>query len=77
MQPQGSHLDFMLPSFTVLELNLLPSFFILGARDVDAKLNAILKPIRRLPIDSTTLQEFKTIFKYLAFVASAAKAPVR
>ena len=48
-----------------------------GARDVDAKLNAILKPIKRLPIDPTTLEEFKTFFKYLAFVASAAKAPVR
>ena len=32
---------------------------------------------KRLPIDPTTLQEFKTFFKYLAFVASAAKAPVR
>ena len=29
------------------------------------------------PIDSNTLEEFKTFFKYLAFVASAAKAPVR
>ena len=28
-------------------------------------------------IDATTLEEFKTIFKYLAFVACAAKAPVR
>ena len=45
--------------------------------EVKAKLNAILKPIQRLPIDPTTLQEFKTFFKYLAFVASAAKAPVR
>ena len=36
-----------------------------------------MKPIQRLPIDPTTLQEFKTFFKYLAFVASAAKAPVR
>ena len=40
-------------------------------------MNAILKPIQRLPIDPTTLEEFKTFFKYLAFVASAAKAPVR
>ena len=28
-------------------------------------------------IDPTTLDEFKTFFKYLAFVACAAKAPVR
>ena len=40
-------------------------------------MNAILKSNQRLPIDPTTLQEFKTFFKYLAFVASAAKAPVR
>ena len=45
--------------------------------EVEAKLNAIMKPIQRLQIDPTTLQEFKTFFKYLAFVASAAKAPVR
>ena len=36
-----------------------------------------MKPIQRVPIDPTTLQEFKTFFKYLAFVACAAKAPVR
>ena len=40
-------------------------------------MNAILKPIQRRTIDPTTLEEFKTFFKYLAFVASAAKAPVR
>ena len=30
-----------------------------------------------LKIDCTTLEEFKSFFKYLAFVACAAKAPVR
>ena len=29
------------------------------------------------PIDATTIEEFKTIFKYLTFVACAAEAPFR
>ena len=36
-----------------------------------------MKQFKHEAIDPTTLEEFKTFFKYLAFVASAAKAPVR
>ena len=67
------YLGFLYQNHNLLQL----SSVILGTEDVDAKLRAIMKPIQRLPIDPTTLQEFKTFFKYLAFVASAAKAPVR
>ena len=48
-----------------------------GIEEVDAKLNAVLAIHQNLSIDPKTLEEFKTIFKYLAFVACAAKAPVR
>ena len=59
------------------KFNFVILFVILGTEDVDTKLSSIMKPNQRLPISPTTLQEFKTFFKYLAFVASAAKAPVR
>ena len=36
-----------------------------------------MKQFKHDAINPTTLEEFKTIFKYLAFVACAAKAPVR
>ena len=44
---------------------------------VDVKLNGAVTQSNHKVIDPTTLEEFKTIFKYLAFVACAAKAPVR
>ena len=50
---------------------------ILGIEEVDPKLNAALTTHSNCPTDPTTIEKFKTIFKYLAFVASAAKAPVR
>ena len=37
----------------------------------------MLDQLEKLAIDSTTLEEFKTFFKYLAFVACAAKAHVK
>jgi hypothetical protein len=40
-------------------------------------LNSIIKQLKKQAIDSNTLEEFKTFFKYLAFVTSAAKAPIR
>ena len=36
-----------------------------------------LKPFQKQKIDPITLKEFKTFFKHLAFVACAAKAPIR
>ena len=41
------------------------------------KIKSVLDQLKKLSIDSTTLEEFKTFFKYLAFVACAAKAPVK
>ena len=41
------------------------------------KIKSVLNQLKELLIDSTTLEEFQTFFKYLAFVACAAKAPVR
>ena len=52
-------------------------FIFLGVDEVDVKLSGAMKRFKRKAIDPTTLEEFKTIFKYLAFVACAAKAPVR
>ena len=40
-------------------------------------MSTIVKELKKQPIDATTLNEFKTYFKYLAFVVSAAKAPVK
>ena len=67
------YLGFLYQNHNLLQL----SSVILGTEDVDAKLRAIMKPMKTVPISPITLQEFKTFFKYLAFVASAAKAPVR
>ena len=36
-----------------------------------------MKKIKPTSIDTSTLEEFKTIFKYLAFVTCAAEAPIR
>ena len=52
------------------------SLTVSGIENVDAKLNDVEK-LPQKPINSTTIDEFKTIFKYLTFVASAAKAPFR
>ena len=44
---------------------------------MDALVQTLLKS-RKTPISKTnTIKEFKMIFKYLAFVACAAKAPIR
>ena len=51
--------------------------YISGVDEVEPKLKAVLEAIMLKPIDSTTLEEFITYFKHLAFVACAAKAPVR
>ena len=64
-------------SFTLLDWKWLILFGISGTDEIDAKLSAITKPIKKLPITRTTLKQFKTYFVYLAFVASAAKASVR
>ena len=53
------------------------NFIFAGTDQVVVKLSGAMKQFSQKPIDSTTLEEFKTIFKYLAFVACAAKAPVR
>ena len=45
--------------------------------EVDVKMNQAMKEFKHEEINLTTLEEFKTFFKYLAFVACAAKAPVR
>ena len=52
-------------------------FFLLGTANVEPKLSNIVKELKKQPIDATTFNEFKTYFKYLAFVISAAKAPVK
>ena len=48
---------------------------------MDDKLNALVQTLlksRKKPISKiNTIKEFKMIFKYLAFVACAAKAPIR
>ena len=48
-----------------------------GIDEVDVKLDGATKQFKLDVIDTSTLDEFKTFFKYLAFVACAAKAPVR
>ena len=48
-----------------------------GTDEVDIKLNMAMNDFKHEIIDPTTLEQFKTFFKYLAFVACAAKAPVR
>ena len=42
-------------------------------------MKAVINQIKesRSPRTSRNIEEFKTVFKYLAFVACAAKAPVR
>ena len=49
----------------------------LGIDEVDVLINEAKTQSKDVVIGPTTLEEFKTIFKYLAFVACAAKAPVR
>ena len=44
---------------------------------MNSKLDAILKPLEMILIDSTTLEQFKTFFKYLASATSAGRAPIR
>ena len=44
---------------------------------MNPKLDKILKPLKKMSIDSTTLEEFRTFFKYLATATSAGKAPIR
>ena len=44
---------------------------------MDVKFNGAMKQFKQEVVNPTTLEEFKTFFKYLAFVACAAKAPVR
>ena len=58
-------------------LKFILNFTFAGIDEVDVKLNGAVKQLKHEVIDPTTLEEFKTIFKYLAFVACAAKAPVR
>ena len=50
-----------------------------GPDQVNGKLNAFIQKIKesRSSDISRYLEEFKTIFKYLAFVACAAKAPIK
>ena len=48
-----------------------------GVDEAVAKLKTILESIMAKPIDSTTLEEFKTFFKHLTFVACAGKSPIR
>ena len=57
---------------------MIPSNYVLflGIDEVEIKLNAAMKH-KHKSMDLSTVEEFKTIFKYLAFVACAAKAPVR
>ena len=52
-------------------------FTLAGINEVDVKLNQAMKQINNNSVHPTFLKEFKTFFKYLAFVACAAKAPVR
>ena len=47
-----------------------------GIEEVHEKLEAILKLLKK-STDPNTLEEFKTFFKLLAFVACAGKAPIR
>ena len=42
---------------------------ILGVDEAISKLKVILESVQAKPIDSTTLEELKTFFKHLAFVA--------
>ena len=58
-------------------MEFILNFIFVGINEVDVKLNGTVKQVKHKVIDPTTLEEFKTMFKYLAFVASAAKAPVR
>ena len=57
---------------------MIPSNYVLflGIDEVEIKLNAAMKHKHKL-MDLSTIEEFKTIFKYLTFVACAAKAPFR
>ncbi len=51
-----------------------------GPDEADRKLDGfiqIVKEMRQSEAMSHKVDEFKTIFKYLAFVACAAKAPIR
>ena len=48
-----------------------------GIDEVNVKLDSVKKQSKHEAIDPVTLEEFKTFFKYLAFVACAARAPVR
>ena len=48
-----------------------------GTNEVDIKLNGVMNQFKHEVIDPTTFEQFKIFFKYLAFVACAAKAPVR
>ena len=50
---------------------------ILGVDEAISKLKVILESVQAKPIDSTTLEELKTFFKHLAFVACAGKSPIR
>ena len=58
-------------------IKIIANFTFAGIDEVDVKLSGAVKQFKHGVIDRTTLEEFKTIFKYLAFVACAAKAPVR
>ena len=60
-----------------IHLEIIQFINISGVNEVDPKLKAILETIMAKPVDVTTLEELITFFKHLAFVACAAKAPIR
>ena len=56
---------------------MLTNSYTFSGIDEFFKMKSVLHQLRKLPIDTTTLDEFKKFFKYLAFVVCAAKAPIR
>ena len=61
------------------EIGLIMWKFLKGSDKVEEKLLAVINQIKdsRKSNSSRNVEEFKIIFKYLAFVACAAKAPIR
>ena len=52
-----------------------------GTHEIDPKLDLVVKEVeskrQTSALKTKTTEDFKTIFKYLAFVACSAKAPIR
>ena len=63
--------------YDLFTIQFIINFTFAGIDEVDVKFNGAMKQFKQEVVNPTTLEEFKTFFKYLAFVACAAKAPVR